>query len=251
MDLAYGDVPPPLPVEEFRDPANDPELKTLVGRVNGLLEEAHCLQHSATAIIAHLQKNPDALAAVALTLAEISSVVAKMAPGALAALKGSAPAVFALLASPQFLIAAGVGLGITIVALGGYKIIKKIKAARDEQAQFEREVGLEEVDPYEDGSQLSHIEMWRRGIAEAEEDEVRPLPNFNNYRLDAPNTRDPAESSVDGEFITPEASAMKRVLKEEKKKRKAKSEKEKKKSKGGSIIGMLMKADKSLKDRGI
>ena len=178
MDLAYGDIPPPLPVALVDEEA---EFKGLVGKVKMMLEEADCLQYSATAIIASLQKNPDAMAAVALTLAEISNITSKMAPGVLVAMKGSAPAVFALLASPQFLIAAGVGVGVTIVALGGYKIIKKIKAKNAEQ-----DPGMDEM--FEIGGDVSGIDNWRRGIAEAEEQSIG--------------------TSVDGEFITPEAAAL-------------------------------------------
>ncbi|MCJ1463508.1 hypothetical protein MMC07_002116 [Pseudocyphellaria aurata] len=178
MDLAYGDVPPPLPVAPLDD---DAELKGLVGKVKMLLEEADCVQYSATAIIASLQRNPEAMAAVALTLAEISNLATKMAPGVLAAMRGSAPAVFALLASPQFLIAAaGVGVGVTIVALGGFKIIKKIKARNLEDS------GMDEM--LEIGGDVNRIDQWRRGIAEVEEQSVG--------------------TSVDGEFITPTAAAL-------------------------------------------
>ena len=180
MDLAYGEIPPPLPVARYGD---EVEFKGLVGKVKQLLEEADCLQYSATAIIASLQKNPDAMAAVALTLAEISNLVSKMAPGAVLAMKGSAPAVFALLASPQFLIAAGVGVGITVVALGGYKIIKKIKAKHAEDS------GMDEMLEF-DGD-ISRIDSWRRGIAEVGEQSIG--------------------TSVDGEFITPQAAALSRV----------------------------------------
>ena len=180
MDLAYGDIPPPLPVI-CRD--EEAEFKGLVGKVKKILEEADCLQYSATAIIASLQKNPDAMAAVALTLAEISNLASKLAPGALMAMKGSAPAVFALLASPQFLIAAGVGVGITVVALGGYKIIKKIKAKHAE------DTGMDEMLEF-DGD-INRIDSWRRGIAEVEEQSVG--------------------TSVDGEFITPQAAALSKV----------------------------------------
>ena len=181
MDLAYGDIPPPLPVARLDD---EDELKGLVGKVKIILEEADCLQYSATAIIASLQKDPDAMAAVALTLAEISGIVSKMAPGALVALKGSSPAVFALLASPQFLVAAGVGVGVTIVALGGYKIIKKIKAKNAVE-----EPGMDEM--LELRGDVSRIDTWRRGIAEAEEQSVG--------------------TSIDGEFITPHAAALSRL----------------------------------------
>ncbi|KAI9887708.1 MAG: hypothetical protein M1823_000457 [Watsoniomyces obsoletus] len=178
MDLAYGELPPPSPT-----PADETELKGLMTKVTMLLDEAHCVQHSVTATITALQKDPDALAAVALTLAEISNVVAKMAPGALLTMKGSFPAVFALLASPQFMIAAGVGVGVVVVALGGYKIIKKIRAARNED---EGEDELQELDV-----DVDRIDAWRRGVSEVETASVC--------------------TSVEGEFITPEAAALRRA----------------------------------------
>jgi hypothetical protein len=141
-----------------------------------MLEEAHCLQHSATTTIENLQKNPDALAAVALTLAEISNLVRRMAPGALGSLAKTFPAAVALLTSPQFLIATGLGVGVVVVALGGYKIVKRIqdhRAVEKEEKLLEMPAGLD------------RIEMWRRGIADAEAESVG--------------------TTVDGEFITPEA----------------------------------------------
>lgn len=178
MDLAYGELPPPLPIKKYED---EFELKNKMSKLTVLLDEANCLQHSVTAMIESLQKNPDALAAVALTLAEISNIVTKMAPGALTALKGSFPAVMALLASPQFMIAAGVGVGVTIVALGGYKIIKKIQA-KPEEKELEAPMQLDELRTDE----LSRIELWRRGIADVQAASVG--------------------TSVDGELITPGAS---------------------------------------------
>lgn len=197
IDLAYGEIPPPLPPNQ----PEEMELKGLVGKVKMLLDEAECAQYSVTAIIANLQKNPDAMAAVALTLAEISNIVAKMSPGIVTALKGSAPAVFALLASPQFMIAAGVGVGITIVAFGGYKIIKKIKA---KNAQDD---GMDEM--LEVSGDVSRIETWRRGIAETE----------------AGSTG----TSVDGEFITPQAAFMSRETLHEDESRKQRKERKSKK----------------------
>lgn len=181
MDLAYGPIPPPLPVTIEAD---DAEFKGLVNKVKALLDEADCLQYSVSATIASLQKNPDAMAAVALTLAEISNIATKMAPGVLASMKGSAPAVFALLASPQFMIAGGVAVGVTIVAFGGYKIIKKIRARNAVE-----DPGMDEM--LEIGGDVSAIDNWRRGIAEAEEQSVG--------------------TSVDGEFITPEAFTLSKL----------------------------------------
>lgn len=195
MDLAYGEIPPPLPAKRYEDG----ELKEKASKITMLLEEANCLQYSATQTIENLQKNPEALAAVSLTLAEISTIVGKMGPGVLMTLKTSFPAVAALLLSPQFMIAGGVAVGVTIVALGGYKIVKKIQADKEEKAaqamatpmpgrgRVDSGSGadfnqLEELEPVE----LSRVEMWRRGIADVEAES--------------------SGTSVDGEFITPGAS---------------------------------------------
>lgn len=215
MDLAYGEIPPPLPPTQ---PEEEVELKGLVGKVKMLLVEAECAQYSVTAIIANLQKNPDAMAAVALTLAEISNIVMKMSPAVITALKGSAPAVFALLASPQFMIAAGVGVGITIVAFGGYKIIKKIKArnAQDD--------GMDEM--LELGGDVNSIENWRRGITE--------------IGVESSGT------SVDGEFITPQAAFMSREALREDGSRELKKERKSKKSAKTSKSGSS-KGSKTLK----
>jgi hypothetical protein len=196
MDLAYGDAHPVAlakyspPVENADD---QKQLDGLVTRAQWLLEEAHCMQHSATATIAHLQKNPDAMAAVALTLAEISNVASKMAPTALTAFKSAAPAIWALLASPQFLIAAGVGLGATVVMFGGYKIIKKIQASATGTSQEPTVVAADEEQEMEELMELnvqsgSRVEMWRRGVADVEAVSMG--------------------TSVDGEFITQRAAAL-------------------------------------------
>lgn len=180
MDLAYGELPADLMLSPKR--AKEAELSGLVGRAKFLLDEAKCVQHSVQATLANLQKNPEAMAAVALTLGEISTLVKKMSPGALSQIRVLAPSVFALLTSPQFLIAAGVGVGVTVIALGGYKIIKKIKAQKEEETQ-EQLIAL--------GSEVSRIETWRQGIEDAETASVG--------------------TSVDGEFITPMAANLSRL----------------------------------------
>ena len=180
MNLAYGEPPPNLMTAYRQD---DVELRGLVGRVKGLLDEAHCVQHSVSSTMASLQKNPEAMAAVALTLAEISKLAKKMAPGALLKVRMLAPSVFALLTSPQFLIAAGVGVGVTVVALGGYKVIKKLQAQKEEEQSMDQMIAL--------GSEVSSIENWRQGIADVEASSVG--------------------TSVDGEFITPTAARLSRL----------------------------------------
>lgn len=193
MDLAYGEYHPhldPLSPMKNRDVAvvQKEELSSLVLKCKMLMDEANCAQHSVKAIVAHLQTNPDAMAAVALTLAEISNVASKMAPGALAAFRVGAPSVFALLAAPEFLIAVGVSVGITVVMFGGYKIMKKIKAARagDDSPGMDEAIDVDE---------LSHIDKWRRGIADSAFD-----PDDDARTVISNGT------SVEGEFITPIAA---------------------------------------------
>jgi hypothetical protein len=122
------------------------------------------------------------MAAVALTLAEISNLLKKLGPSAMLGVRRAAPAVFALLSSPQFLIAAGVGVGITIVAFGGFKIVKKIQAKRAAEDPNEM---------LEIGADVSRIDTWRRGIAMAEAQSEG--------------------TSVEGEFISPLAANLSRL----------------------------------------
>ncbi|KPM34148.1 hypothetical protein AK830_g12425 [Neonectria ditissima] len=189
MDLAYGNVPPDLEYRTDLDPhAGDERHATdLVHRVEGLLDEAQCVHHSATATMAHLQQNPDAAAAVALSLAELSSLVKKTSPAFLALMKSASPAVFSLLASPQFLIGSSIAVGVTVVCFGGWKIVQKVKeaqAAREALAyegvpmnrpapmrtQSEYTTGVDEALIIDDD--LSSIETWRRGIVPYGEDET-------------------------------------------------------------------------------
>ena len=180
MDLAYGEPPPNLMTSYKPD---DVELRGLVGRAKGLLDEAHCVQHSVKTTMASLQKNPEAMAAVALTLGEISNLARKMAPGALMKVRMLAPSVFALLTSPSFLIAAGVGVGVTVIALGGYKVIKKIQAGKEQEQPTDQMIAL--------SSEVSRIETWRQGVADIEANSVG--------------------TSTEGELITPAAAQLSRL----------------------------------------
>lgn len=196
MDLAYGELPPALPERKYD---TEIELRQKMTGLQRMLDELNCLQHSAAATIENLQKNPEALAAVALTLGEISTLATKLAPGALTSLKTSFPAILALLASPQFAIAVGVGVGVTVIALGGYKIVKKIQAKKAEKAMLEAGASQQQQPPppgravyieanggaeseVEELRELNSIERWRRGIADVEEGSLG--------------------TSVEGEFIT-------------------------------------------------
>lgn len=145
MNLAYGNIPPDLasrtdlgpvtPAEEqdaemLEEARKEDEARKLMGRIDTLLDEAECVQHTAASIIDHLQRKPEAAAAVALLLAELSALLKTMSPGFLGIVKGGSPAVFALLASPQFLIAVGVAVGVTVIFFGGWKIVKRFRAAK-------------------------------------------------------------------------------------------------------------------------
>jgi hypothetical protein len=197
MNLAYGDIPPDLEsrVDLDRAPSGsdvpqDPQetqALTLMDRIEDFLEEAHCVQHTASSMIENLQRNPEAAAAVALSLAELSALIGKMSPAFLGFLKGGSPAVFALLASPQFLIGAGVAVGVTVVMFGGWKIVKRIRDQPGTAKVLETPMEIraapavapemalppvtgasaasyDEALVLRDVEELSSIETWRRGI---------------------------------------------------------------------------------------
>ncbi|KAL7918555.1 hypothetical protein ACQKWADRAFT_236278 [Trichoderma austrokoningii] len=200
LHLAYGDIPPDLAdrvdldkhtaysdertlyddedqqlqqqhVEDEREQAEQ-----LIHKIENLLDEASCAQHSATAIITHLQERPDAAAAVALTLAELSGIITKLSPGFAAILKGTSPAIFALLASPQFLIGTGIAVGVTVVMFGGWKIVQRIaQGAAKKPMAYEAAAApapLPQIDNGVDEAivletvevDISSIDTWRRGI---------------------------------------------------------------------------------------
>ncbi|KFY58799.1 hypothetical protein V496_05947 [Pseudogymnoascus sp. VKM F-4515 (FW-2607)] len=190
MNMAYGELPPDLAmqVHPAQREQREQELNGLMSKLDHLMVEAHCVQHTATTIIASLQKNPEAMAAVALTLAEISNVLTKMGPGFLTAIKGSSPAIFALLCSPQFLIAGGVAVGVTIVMFGGYKIIKKIQKEISDKKEADESYRMDEAMVF--NADNYSIESWRQGIAEVQ----------------APSV----STSVDGEYITPKAEILRK-----------------------------------------
>ncbi|KAL2144236.1 hypothetical protein VTI28DRAFT_9447 [Corynascus sepedonium] len=210
MNLAYGDIPPDLESRIDLDPAHDDDSASpgvedpeeakalsLMDRIEEYLDQAHCVQHTASSMIENLQRNPDAAAAVALSLAELSALIGKMSPAFLTFLKGGSPAVFALLASPQFLIGAGVAVGVTVVMFGGWKIVKSIKdtaAAKTLEAPLEMRAmpaplpaaaaadkalpplpaapsSYDEALVLRDVEELSSIETWRRGIVPFGEDD--------------------------------------------------------------------------------
>ena len=219
MDLAYGELPPDLehrvdldPEHQRRQQQQQPpvdqeqQAKDLAEKVENLLTEAHCVHHTANHIIEHLHNNPDAAAAVALTLAELSAILGKVSPSFLTILKGGSPAVFALLASPQFLIAAGLTVGVTVVMFGGWKIVKRIKEEQAAMRVAAQPMPMEAApyppqqqvpypateygETYYEGEEaphdrfdealvleeeLSSIETWRRGIVPFGEDERADL----------------------------------------------------------------------------
>ncbi|ERS96516.1 hypothetical protein HMPREF1624_06720 [Sporothrix schenckii ATCC 58251] len=139
-NLAYGNIPPDLEsridldpeafVVDAADEFKESYATTLVDRIETLLNEAQCIHHTAASIIRHLQDRPEAAAAVAVTLAELSALLTKLSPAYLGVVKGGSPAVFALLASPQFLIGTSIVVGATVILFGGWKIVKRISEVR-------------------------------------------------------------------------------------------------------------------------
>lgn len=104
----------------------DDHLTALLLQVSDILDHISCFGSGVFAMIEALRRDPETLAMVGLTLAEISTIVTKLSPSMLIGLKSAWPMVFAFLASPQFAIVAGVGVGTTVVLIGGYKIIKRM-----------------------------------------------------------------------------------------------------------------------------
>lgn len=197
LHLAYGDIPPDLAdradLDKHTAYSDEPTLyddeqlvegereqaEQLIHKIENLLDQAHCAQHSATAIITHLQERPDAAAAVALTLAELSGIITKLSPGFAAILKGTSPAIFALLASPQFLIGTGIAVGVTVIMFGGWKIVQRIaqgsvgakqpmayEAAAAPPPPLQIDNGVDEAIVLETVEvDISSIDTWRRGIS--------------------------------------------------------------------------------------
>lgn len=193
-DGYYDDeeLPPPLP-------ARPNELRTKMTTLQRLLEESHCVASSAKTIVKSLESDPEKMAAVALSLAEIAALVKKagITPAVLGTLGKAFPAVVALLISSEFLIAIGVGAGVTVVALGGYKVVRRIQAKRleqkEEKARLEIQQGqgspieMRDVPDEEVEVDIESIHAWRRGISE---EDARSL-----------------ESGVEGEIVTEGAEA--------------------------------------------
>lgn len=239
LNLAYGSIPPdlasrtdldaPAPTASSVPPEQrEAQARTLLQRIDTLLTEAECLHHTATHIISHLQSNPEAAAAVALTLAELSHLLTKMSPAFLGVVKGGFPAVFALLASPQFLVGVGVAVGVTVVMFGGWKIVKRIREARKEKEEavaFEMAAipneqsgrggggvgaagyhhgaafaggagGFDEALVLEE--ELSTIESWRRGIVPFGEDESADMELISPEAERAVRARHREETDVAG-----------------------------------------------------
>lgn len=208
MNLAYGEIPPDLAERKDLDKhepvdsgdATENQALSLIEKIENFLEEAHCVHHTANSMIDKLQEKPEAAAAVALSLAELSALLGKMSPAFLGLVKGGSPAIFALLSSPQFLIGTSVVAGIVVVMFGGWKIIKRIgevSAQKALETPFEMQpmaatpaaapsaapAAPTVVSPapkteasYDDAlvleEELSTIESWRRGITPYGEDEA-------------------------------------------------------------------------------
>ncbi|KAK6343730.1 hypothetical protein TWF730_011319 [Orbilia blumenaviensis] len=120
-DLSLPGLPQRPEVDE-----EDDHLTALFTQVQDIIDHAAAAQSSVVTLVDALRREPETLAMVGLTLAEISTIVAKLSPAALAGAQISWPVVFSFLASPQFAIVAGGVIGTTVILLGGYKIIKKM-----------------------------------------------------------------------------------------------------------------------------
>lgn len=125
---------------------DDPLAETLQGLLMTLqntIDEMSCITAGIGALIAELQKVPDTLAVVGLTLAEISTLVAKISPAAIMGMKSAFPIIFGLLSSPQFAVVAGVGMAATVVVLGGLRIVANMAGAGGGGADEEEERDLD------------------------------------------------------------------------------------------------------------
>ncbi|KAK6508009.1 hypothetical protein TWF481_006428 [Arthrobotrys musiformis] len=120
-DLSLPPLPPRPEVDE-----EDDHLTALFTQVQDIIDHAAATQASVVTLVDALRREPETLAMVGLTLAEISTIVAKLSPAALAGVQLNWPVVFAFLSSPQFAIVAGGVIGTTVILMGGYKIIKKM-----------------------------------------------------------------------------------------------------------------------------
>ncbi|KAK6337206.1 hypothetical protein TWF718_009988 [Orbilia javanica] len=120
-DLSLPPLPPRPEVDE-----EDDHLTALFTQVQDIIDHAAAAQSSVVTLVDALRREPETLAMVGLTLAEISTIIAKLSPAALAGAQLNWPVVFTFLASPQFAIVAGGVIGTTVILLGGYKIIKKM-----------------------------------------------------------------------------------------------------------------------------
>lgn len=188
----YGDddaseiVAPLLPTRPQSSTSRSPDsdipadLNTNLTTLQRLLDTAHCTSHSARATIRTLEKDPERMAAVALTLAETSNLLTKFAPkllpGVLASAGKAFPAVVALLLSPEFLVAVGVSAGVVVVALGGWKVVSYVKGKRKAKAEANANAdpkvtagtdassAEETADDTSPDVDIEHIPAWRRGI---------------------------------------------------------------------------------------
>lgn len=156
-----AETPPLLPKRKKNDVG---QLTVEVSKLQMLLDEASCVQHSATETISGLTKDPARFAAVACSMGQISKIVRKMPPGTLTALKGAFPVVVALLLSPEFMIAAGVGVGVTVIALGGYKIVQRVKRKTADKAIADKPLDIQKLQEL-DTREVEQIKVWRQGLA--------------------------------------------------------------------------------------
>jgi len=158
------------------DPMTE-NLQLLLLQLQATIDELSCWSAGIGALISELQKVPDTLAVVGLTLAEVSALVAKVSPAAIMGLKTLFPMIFALLGSPQFVVLAGVGAAATVIVLGGYKIIKNVVGGA---AKASLSAGDE--DEYPEGDWDEPVEEVVREPPQQRMIEAAPIPQPETRR---------------------------------------------------------------------
>ena len=208
----------------------DSPLTALLLRLTDILDTFDCLNASITTLVVSLQKDPDALAMVGLTLAEISAIMAKTAPGVIVAAKAVFPVIFSLLASPQFLVTAGAG----VICLGGYQIIRKV-TGYGTAAVASPPKGVEEEDHLAFGPGLEDVHSEQEGSGKQDS-----VPRSSAHQA-VPITgrkeqgKDKEKEREKNEWKGKEKGKQKEKEKEKEKEKGKEKEKKKEKEKGKDI----------------
>lgn len=180
--LEYGEYSPRTLARVHRNQKAD--LRELLMKTETTMRDARAVGSTAVATIEKLKQDPKIFAPVALSLSEISKLASTLAPGFVLAMKSAYPAAFALLSSPQFLVAGGMSAGVTVVMLGGYKIIRQL-ASCFSTGRPERPLAIEEPPT-----------RGRRAIADRPRDASRGRRASQSRPRAAPDEIEQLQSSV-------------------------------------------------------